>query len=82
MKRTRLRNKCLNTKSDIDGKVYIKQRNLPVILIRKEKKAYYNNLNTRNITDNKTFGKTVKPLFADKIQTTSKITLSMNFLLI
>ena len=38
MKRSRLRNKFLNTKSDIDRKAYNKQRNLCVSLIRSEKK--------------------------------------------
>ena len=75
MKRSRLSNKFLNTKSDIDRKAYNKQRNLCVILIRREKKNFFNNINTRDITDNKTFSKTVKPLFTDKIQAKSKITL-------
>ena len=75
MKRSRLRNKFLNTKSDIDRKAYNKQRNLCVSLIRREKKNFFNNISTRDITDNKTFWKTVKPLFTDKIQTKSKITL-------
>ena len=75
MKRSRLRNKFLNTKSDIDRKAYNKQRNLCVGLIRREKKNFFNNISTRDITDNKTFWKTVKPLFTDKIQTQSKITL-------
>ena len=44
-------------------------------LIRREKKNFFNNINTRDITNNKTFWKTVKPLFTDKIQTKSKITL-------
>ena len=44
-------------------------------LIRREKKNFFNNISTRDITDNKTFWKTVKPLFTDKIQTKSKITL-------
>ena len=39
MKRSRLRNKFLNTKSDIDRKAYNKQRNLCVSLIRSEKKT-------------------------------------------
>ena len=69
MKRSRLRNKFLNTKSDIDRKAYNKQRNLCVSLIRREKKSFFNNINTRNIINNKTFWKTVKPLFTDKIQT-------------
>ena len=75
MKRSRLRNKFLNTKSDIDRKAYNKQRNLCVSLIRREKKNFFNNISTRDITDNKTFWKTVKPLFTDKVQTKSKITL-------
>ena len=37
MKRSRLRNKCLNTKSDID-KAYNKQRNYVVSFLRKEKR--------------------------------------------
>ena len=44
-------------------------------LIRREKKNFFNNISTRDITDNETFWKTVKPLFKDKIQTKSKITL-------
>ena len=75
MKRSRLRNKFLNTKGDIDRKAYNKQRNLCVSLIRREKKNCFNKISTRDITDNKTFWKTVKPLFTDKIQTKSKITL-------
>ena len=38
MKRSRLRNKFLNTKSDIDRKAYNKQRNYVVSLLRKEKR--------------------------------------------
>ena len=75
MKRSRLRNKLLNTKSDIDRKAYNKQRNLCVSLIRQEKKNLFNNISKRGIADNKTFWKTVKPLFTDKVQTKSKITL-------
>ena len=55
MKRSRLRNKFLNTKSDIDRKAYNKQRNLCVSLIRSEKKNFFSNINTSDITDNKTF---------------------------
>ena len=74
MKKSRLRNKFLNTKSGIDRKAYNKQRNLCVSLIRREKKNFFNNISTRDITDNKIFSKAVKPLFTDKIQTKSKIT--------
>ena len=75
MKRSRFRNKFLHSKSDIDRKAYNKQRNICVTLIRQEKKNFYSNLNMRDVTDNKTFWKKVRPLFTDKIQTKSKITL-------
>ena len=65
----------MNTKNDIDRKAYKTKYNLFVSLIRQEKKSFFNNISTRDITDNKTFWKTVKPLFTDKIQTKSKITL-------
>ena len=75
MRRSRLRNKFLNTKSGIDRKAYNKQRNLCVSLIRSEKKNFFSNINTSDMTDNKIFWKTVKPFFTDKIKTKSKITL-------
>ena len=62
MKRSRLRNKFLNTKSYIDRKAYIKQRNYVVSLLRNEKNNFYSNLDTKVVTDNRTFWKTVKPL--------------------
>ena len=67
MRRSRLRNKFLNTKSNIDRKAYKKQRNLCVSLIRREKKNFFNNISTRDITDNKTFWKTEKLLFTNKM---------------
>ena len=73
MKKSGLRNNFLNTKSDIDRKAYKKQCHICVSLIRREKKNF--NINTRDITDNKTFWKTVKSLVTDKVQTKSKITL-------
>ena len=73
MKKSRPRNNFLNTKTDIDRKAYKKQCHLWVSLISREKKNF--NINTRDITDNKTFWKTVKPLVTDKVQTKSKITL-------
>ena len=49
MRRTRLRNKFIDSKTDADRIAYNKQRNYCVSLIRKEKKAYYSNLNIRDI---------------------------------
>ena len=42
--------------------------------MRQEKKKF-NNISTRDMTDNKTFWKTVKPLLTPQVQTKSKITL-------
>ena len=75
MKKSRLRNKFLNTKSDIDKRAYNKQRNICVTLIRQQKKNFFSKLNTRDVIDNKTFWRKVKPLFTDKVQIKSKITL-------
>ena len=75
MKSSRLRNKFLNTKSDLDRKAYNRQRNYVVSLLRKEKKEFYGNLNTSVLTENKTFWKTVKPFLTKKSKKVSKITL-------
>ena len=67
MKRSRLRNKFLNTKSDIDRKAYNKQHNYVASLLRNEKKNFYSSLDTKVVTDNRTFWKTVKPLLSEKV---------------
>ena len=46
-----------------------------VNLLKREKKKYYNNLNIKIIVDNKTFWKTIKPLFSEKSKSRQKITL-------
>ena len=75
MRKTRLRNKYIDSKTDADRIAYNKQRNYCVSLIRKEKKAYYSNLNIRHVTDNKTFWRKVKPLFSEKVNLQTKILL-------
>ena len=75
MKRSRLRNKFLNAKSDIDRKAYYKQCNYVVSLLRNEKKNFYSSLDTKVVTDNRTFWKTVKPLLSEKVTKYSKINL-------
>ena len=44
MKRSRLRNKFLKSKSEADKKNYVKQRNYCVSLLRRAKMEYYGNL--------------------------------------
>ena len=67
MKRSYLRNKFLNTKSDIDSNAYNKQHNLCVSLIKNEKN-FFSNINKSDITGIKIFWKTIKPVFTDKIK--------------
>ena len=55
MKRSRLRNKFLNTKSNIDRKAYNEQRNYVASPLRNEEKNFYSNLDTKVVTDNRTF---------------------------
>ena len=64
VKRSRLRNEFLNTKSDVDRKTYNKQRNYVSSLLRNKKKNVYGNYDTKVVTDNRAFWKTVKPLLS------------------
>ena len=76
MHRAQLRNNFLRNRSDENKRKYSKQQNYCVSLLRKTKKSYYNNLNEKKITDNKTFWKTVKPFLSDKTPSDEKITLT------
>ena len=67
MTRSRFCNKYLKNRNEEKRAIYIKQRNYCVSLLRKSKKKYYENLEERNLMDNKLFWKTIKPSFSDKI---------------
>ena len=67
MNRTRLRNTFLRSRSIEDRFAYKQQRNFCLSLVIKAKKDYYNNLDDKKVTDNKSFPRTAKPLFSDKI---------------
>ena len=54
---------------------YTKYRNYCTKLFRTVKKKYYNNLDIKLVVENKTFWKTVKPLFSEKHFSNNKITL-------
>ena len=66
MNRTRLRNKFLRSRSTEDRSAYNQPRNFGLSLVRKAKKDYYNNLDHKKVTDNKSFRRTVRPLFSEK----------------
>ena len=47
-------------------------------MLRKAKFDYYQNINLGNLTDNRKFWKTVKPIFSDKVQVNSSLTVIEN----
>ena len=58
---TKLRNKFLKNRSNGNKTNYKKQRNYCVSLLGKTKREYHGNLDQKNICDNKTFWKILKP---------------------
>ena len=66
MKRSRYRNKFLKDKSQTSKENYKIQRNLWEKLLSKTKKSYFESLNIKAITDNRTSWKTVVPNFTNK----------------
>ena len=66
MLRTKLRNKFLMKKTLESRAKYNKQINICVNLIKKSKQNYYENLDLKDINNNK-FWATVKPLFSIKV---------------
>ena len=75
MTRSRLRNKFLKNTNNENKLKYTKHRNYCTKLFKKQKKMYYNSLDTKLVTDNKKFWKTVKPLFSENHFSNNKITL-------
>ena len=75
MKRSRYRNKFLKDKSQTSRENYKIQRNLCKKLLRKTKKCYFESLNTKKITDNRTFWQTVVPLFTKRRQKVKRLSL-------
>ena len=67
MLRSKLRNKFLKDKTDETTKCR-KQRNICVHLLRRAKRNYYNDLDLSNVTNNRKFWKTIRPLFANKVK--------------
>ena len=77
MTRSRPRNKYLQNRNEENRAIYVKQRNYCVSLLQKSKKKY-ENLNERNLMDNKLFWKKMKPSFSDKIVSWDRIHLTEN----
>ena len=78
MKRSQLENKYYKNRTPENKEVYKKQKNYCSRLLKREKSEYYSKLDLKNITDNKKFWKTMKPLFSDKLSNHGNTTLVKN----
>ena len=66
IKRSQLKNVFLKKRTLKSQVAYNKQRNYCTSLLRKEKRNYFENINTSKISDNNMSYKTVKPMFSNK----------------
>ena len=78
MNRSRCKNVYFKNKTVENWEKYRKLRNDCVKLTKKVKREYFQNLNIHSVKDNKTFWKTVKPLFSNKGSKNTKIILVEN----
>ena len=78
MKRSKLRNKFNRNRNHENWCTFKFQRNYCVNLLKKTKGQHYENLSVKNVIDNQTFWKTVKPYFSDKGSNYGQITLLEN----
>ena len=70
MKRTQLRHKYMKLGSNKSKSIYPRQKSYCKSFISKSEKEFYANLNKEDITDNRKFWKTGKPLFSSKSKNT------------
>ena len=75
MIRSKPKNKFNKERSHINWCNFKRQRNRWLNILRKTKKEYYDNLNIKQVSDNKLFWKSIKPFFSYKGPSSSKITL-------
>ena len=64
--RSKLSNKYLKSKFEIDKQRYNQHRNYCVKLLHLRKQKYYESLDTNKITDYQIFGNTISSLFSNK----------------
>ena len=64
--RPRLKNKFDKNSSAKNWDSYKKQRNFFLKLLHQNKEKYFNNINAKKVSDNKTFWKSAKPVSSNK----------------
>ena len=70
---SRLKNVFNKSRTPKTWDSYKKQRNFCVNLLRKTKKGYFENINVKDINDNKKFWKKINPFFSSKSLITNKL---------
>lgn len=78
MKRSKLKSKFNKRRNRKNWQNYKKQRNICVKILKKTKKRYFQNLNVKNVTDNKRFWEYIKPYISDKGGNTNRFMLLEN----
>ena len=78
MKRSYLEKVYFKKKTPDSLKKFKKQKNYCSKLYKKERKKYFESLDPRKISDNKSFWKNIQPFFSDKRKISNKITLVDN----
>ena len=76
MRRSQLKRKFNNSKSQENSKKYKQQRNHCVTLSRKTKMEYFQNMDVNKVNGNKMSWKTVKSRFSNKCKTANTIILT------
>ena len=64
--RSKLKRRYNLDRTNINFEKYKKLRSLCIDRLRKSKKQYFNNIDPKNITNNKNFWKTIRPKFSNK----------------
>ena len=78
MRRSELESKYFKNKTNENKARFKKQKSFCSKLYKKERKKFYSNLELNEITDNKLFWKTIKPLLSEKCIQSSKMFLVSN----
>ena len=66
MYRSKLKSNYYKKRADVNWANYKKRRNFCVMLLRRTKKDYFQNLNVKDFSDNKKFWKIIKPHLSNK----------------
>ena len=75
MHRSRLKNIYIRKRNDKNWENYKKQRNFCVDLLRKTEAEYFQNLNVKDLSDNRKLWKTIKPYFSNKDLNSKRLSL-------